>query len=853
MVSHCRHWHLSVDPSLRAVGSGPGEATADRVFAPLREPTGPPDDRIFFVDSDYKVLVRDADDDDEYWGFPDAFVGSAPVGSAAGFWGVNTGGYGRQGSWAYWLRFPATGDDDRYIHASYLTLRHDRGPDGVGDTSDDTWELHDESDGSTTAVHTITYNSAGNPVLQATDPWRSATETADVNQTQNVGEWVPGGAIEVTGTRLGERVLEYCLSPRLEGSPGNVCETPWERVTLMVEPDGWEDARAWGNDDGFQLLIDFTSGGHIVLLHEVPGGSVTLNSRTYEVVERVCCLSDEAAAWSFDLELPVMRNDTVRFFEENTAGQSTTLELIDRHGVAVTAANLTAADQVACAGSRYCTFVRPKAKGAVSTGAFGLGVGEFGTSLQVDVSAPSPQNSTVTSETRTFDYCLAHQAEDCDTTGGLCAVAMYAEEPRSPNVPASVRAARTVDIPSQHFVANTGCIGAQGTVSLGIDVYNATRTPPQTVSNVISPPPAPPPSPPRKCFKDFKRDASNAAETEKVWRANDWSVDPAGGRDAPEWCDKPQRLPYDLPYVTLPSGDALPIEWYEYAQGSAWPAGASFWSGTDHDESSWKTYWGNRLTGATYKPTRDSINNEDWLEGCQRARPSDSWDTWAFAPAGSRWAEAPYALDWQGRHWRPHPRSEDLVTVGHPLVEEALEVCEGAAPRIVGVWGTHVGAANWIMGPSGDECEATYDSQRGRWIGDLLCEYSHGAQFARVVGGKTVKHHLGDEWHRRLADVEPCVGEAECDAWAPPIPGWYQVRFDVVPPRAVMHEYSSIPKDRVDSSKDVPVTRDYCATVDPQDPTKCDAYATGNVTWKDPTPFVFDELIWVQGLDVSSG
>ena len=411
LVSHCRRWHIPADRALREVGSGYGKADASRVFAALRKPTGPADDRIVFADRDYAVLVRDASEENVWWAFPLHFAQVTP-----GFWGVQIGSGSDLRAMQYWLRLPVAGaHDDRYIHASYLTLRHDSGTDGIEHTADDRWEFYDGSDGSDSPVHTMTHSAAGNPFRQS--PTRSGVEAQDMAWSETVGDWVPGGATRLVGRGLGEVSWDYCLNPTPNDSGDAVCELPWTRLAVMVEPDGWDEARAWGKDDAFRLLMDFDS-GQVALLHEVDTGSVTLENKTYEVVERVCCLSDGSANWSFGVELPVMDNDTVRFFKENTV--SGHLESIDRHGAVVAAANLTASDEAACAGSRYCTFVRPRAKGGVSSGHFGLTVRPFATALELEVSAPGGL-STVTSETRTFEYCLAHRAEDCDTSGGrLC-------------------------------------------------------------------------------------------------------------------------------------------------------------------------------------------------------------------------------------------------------------------------------------------------------------------------------------------------------------------------------------------------------------------------------------------------
>ena len=551
-----------------------------------------------------------------------------------------------------------------------------------------------------------------------------------------------------------------------------------------------------------------------------------------------------------------MDNDTVRFFktppDPNNVGR-VVHRLIDRYGDVVAAANLTASDQAHCLGTRYCSLIRPKAKGGVDSGGFGLAVGPSFTSLKLRVSAPSG-GFTATSESRTFDYCLAHRAEDCDTTPATCAVATYVEAPRAPNAPATVAALRTADVPSHHFVARTACGGADGTVTFDIDVYGVANRPPSNVGNVLQPPSTtPPPAPVRKCYRFFKRDPNDPTERAKVWQA-DWDVDPTK-RDAPTWCDLPQRIPADVPdpLPNLPTSHMLAEKrkWHEYAIGGAAPGSDvnpetnQYWTTDESGETDWRTYWRQIWRAEPVPAVRQEklkLLDQDWLEGCQRNRPADDWpqrwshDDQMVGSAASRWrsTRASGTYMWAGYFLTEQGYGgDDLILVGFPLALKAAALCEGATPRIVGVWGTHVGADNWILGPDGGSCTWEWPVEK---LHDRTCTTSRGSR----------NQDLGDEWHRRLAAVEPCIGAAECDAWVPPMPGWYQVRIEVVPPAVAMRTYwhPNLP------DLDAKFTRNLCTDVGTPPVKQCTAE---EVVWGDPHAFVFDDLIWVEVLHLNAG
>ena len=833
MMRGCRPWHISNDLGVRQVGSSPVDVTVNRAFGPLRPHDGPPINRTVVVNRNSKVLLQDSSGGDTWWEFPDP----DPDPSADSFYESVPGFFGPDArssseffrlAHQFWLRLDVPGSaEDRYVHASYLSLRYDDR--GTATTSDDEWQVRVE--GEANPADTFPAYLAGDPYLLEAAPWRSAVEPDGVTQSGVLGEWVPGGVIELSGVELGEVSLEYCLSHDVTGHNDPLCARDWEQLTVMVEPDGWDDARAWANDDAFRLLVNWIN-KQVVLLAKSDSGAEEIDGVRYDVLERLCCLSDEASDWSLDLALPVMNNDTVRFFRGG--------RLLDRWGNQISAASIGPTDQATCPGSRYCTFLRPKPTGEVDVGGFGLAISPYFISLELQVSAPAG-DFTETSETRHFGYCLAHRDENCGTSPATCAVATYVESPRAPNAP-HVPALTTGDLPSHHFVATDLCVGADAEVTLTIDVYGDAN-PPDPDLEIWEEPILEPPdltTGPRKCY-----DTAN-----KKWTQDDWVLDPAydAWRDPPgSWCDIPQRVPADFPEVGQ-TGPYWKRIWQQYAAGELNTTAGGYWTGPESDLADWKDYWRDDDNFQSHWPAeqRDWLD-EDWLEGCQRTRPTDTWigrdhiggGAILVGSEGTRWQNAPYRgqrSSGGGVDGGWSYSGANLITVGRPLIEEDRAVCEGAKPRIVAVWGTYVGAANWITGPGGGPCTDAHDRS---------CADTHGAAMSH---GDDLQH-LGDGWHKRLLDVEPCIGEAECNVWVPPIPGWYQVRIEVVTPSVRMRALAGdVPQ------RDTIVTREICEDVvkpDPDDPdrTVCE---TVDVTWNNPDAFVYDDLIWVEGFHVGA-
>ncbi|MCY3926406.1 MAG: hypothetical protein OXG52_13060 [bacterium] len=190
-----------------------------------------------------------------------------------------------------------------------------------------------------------------------------------------------GSRLSLTGTQMGETTLWYCYSFGLSG-----CAEPWTPVTVLVEPAGWDDARVVIQRDHFHVVVDWKSGRIMVLRPSAsPAAPYTLSTAgwpagfdreargisdegtwrhdehvrdympptgaegwKYEIVSQYCCFTDPAADWSFEVDLPVMDNDEVHFYDKprpaEPAGTANELKLLE--GVST------------CDTSRYCEHLR---------------------------------------------------------------------------------------------------------------------------------------------------------------------------------------------------------------------------------------------------------------------------------------------------------------------------------------------------------------------------------------------------------------------------------------------------------------------------------------------------------------
>jgi len=650
-----------------------------------------------------------------------------------------------------------------------------------------------------------------------------------------VASSIIGGAIAVEARyRLGEAVINYCLRAERARFCPNL-----GRLTVLVEPEGWDDARAVGVDDAFRVVVDRVE-GRISLLQERPDGEqpapgdVELDGRSHVVLERLCCLDRENRDfWSVELVLPVMRNDRVRFLR---AGMP-----LDKDGNTVPVERLDSGDTVSCSVVRYCGYVRPRALGVPSRLAGGLdldvGVSSYRRSLELRLSTDPTSEASAGSARFRFRYCLAHREGDCSASPPQCTRVTYIEPPRAPNagVAPILGAASLSDVPVSFFEVRDGegCEQTVATVTVRVDVYGESSPPDSLPAEVWddSEPPAPPPPPPeeKQCYVPPRTSLSHERFTEAVEWSDQrrWSLAPDTdeGRKPPPWCFLPDRT--------------------QLAKG-----------------------------GYCIEPDSDPVR-QDWV--LQHTQPSygSRWRAGADGSPPHRAGQSPSA--------RPDDVTEELFLVGQGLTEGPDAICQGARPRIVGVWGTHVGAPNWRFGerdspdadclpypePREHSCDYGRDPEGGSGFLDQASNHVPGLGID--PSGPSLSHHsLGAAWHTSLAAVEPCVGESECDVWAPPVPGWYQVRIEVDAPEVHRrhhrsHDHSIPPIDGQDYCPEgdagtkgtyinprtrMPGDSDvwyYCYTQLPdtdgdgpeEAPEPVPVPAQGN-------PFVFDELIWVE-------
>lgn len=234
--------------------------------------------------------------------------------------------------------------------------------------------------------------------LARQDDLRSRTGDAGVSLARAPAAPPTGSMLKLQarGSELGETRLWYCYSFGFGG-----CTETWTPVTVLVEPAGWDDARVVPQRDHFHVVVDWhphrasggapaRPGGTVMVFRPSPTGTVTLTDSAspnaagmpgaefgisagrwihdahtrpfmpptrgadgrdgwkYELVGEYCCLVKPDFDWSVDVELPVMDNDEVHFYDlpdparEPAAGNELTL----------------LAGAATCDVSRYCRHVR---------------------------------------------------------------------------------------------------------------------------------------------------------------------------------------------------------------------------------------------------------------------------------------------------------------------------------------------------------------------------------------------------------------------------------------------------------------------------------------------------------------
>jgi hypothetical protein len=863
-------WHVYFDglleflglraPVMRHVGAlevGDGDGNSQRIPASgvavgleslCRRHTLPDDDALDFVDGAGREVVE----------VGRAFASIAPVRNSRGEWvseelaGVplrsaivkssdgsallqdGDNGWYRVEDWFFedydvYVPNPGGGNPLRRRVASY-SLRLDQ--DGLtGDWNVLDWVDLDEN-GAAEAAVVRTYPAAE---VEAAVP-------VDVTRIHNggsgpTGSIHAGGGISVRARGvLGEAQVEYCLI-----SPNNKrCPRPG-RLTVLVEPEGWDDARADAADDDFRVLVNRVT-GRIVLLQSLADGApaargeevVTVGAEPHAVVDRLCCLPEDYH-WSVDLVLPVMRNDGVRFLRDGTP--------LNKGGSKVAPGELDPGDLARCDGGRYCSYLRPRPLSRPrQAGRFDadalpdLQVERHARSLELRLSA-DPESAAAaggesyTEGAYTFEYCLAHRDGRCGRPRP-CTRVTYLDEPRAPNAAPLAGVASLAEVDVGFFEVTRGCRGTGATVKVTVEVHvegSLDAVPAQVWEQEPDGDP-PPPEDEKYCYQpkirgDGSVDYGRAGAD--PWHST-WTLDPVDGRAPPEWCFLTLRKYLDR------AGHCV-------------------------------------LT----------VKTSNWRLGAVEQSPQSRWQ-----------------LDWHGQPSRSTAGLRPVFLTGHRLIEGDPTYCRGERqPRIVGVWGTHVGAENWRFladNPAGkdEDCDfqPVYPQEAScNHFGDFhndnrRFDLDGFVPLDRVLNHRKTDprnlHDLGEAWHDRLAAVEPCIGERECDEWVPPVPGWYQVRVEVDTHPAT-HRRSACPKKTEQECRDPrrESSTPFCptGTVPEGKPAAGDEYKAYNrkldgddeYWWycytqapdpdgdgperapppvplmSEPVRFVFDELIWV--------
>ena len=144
-------------------------------------------------------------------------------------------------------------------------------------------------------------------------------------------------------------------------------------------------------------------------------------------------------------------------------------------------------------------------------------------------------------------------------------------------------------------------------------------------------------------------------------------------------------------------------------------------------------------------------------------------------------------------------RPADHRLLEDPSAQARSCLAAGTTTRIVGAWGTYPGAANWGspthslcgfgLGPASLPPPADPPTGPLAWRRrDADCPAD-----ALVPGSASLPQvwlrddpsddvydpRLGAAWEKALAGAPACRDARQCDAWAPPVPGYYQVRVRI--------------------------------------------------------------------------
>lgn len=671
-----------------------------------------------------------------------------------------------------------------------------------------------------------------------------------------------GGAIRVDGVKLGETVAEYCLT----SLPFDCAR--WARLTILVEPGGWEDARVAGVADMFRLELDRSTGAATLFRNGVT-----------DPVGRFCCL-DDPDSWRITVRLPVLDNDEVIFYGG--------------------APSLTPTGEPMPCLPRYCDGMAPGGLGdvewVVRNSDLTLGLRVRGDSVEATLTSTGPfERATVRSS-----YCVRYTVNGCSES--LCARSTYLGAPndgvpdRFTYVPRSVY--RATDLcPPHASVTLTVEEATPGDVDppSGDDTEASTDPPPPEVPEPTTarrpwryrPDPFPPSPLPANvselqpwCYPGIgpaalpDHDGLMSEATSWIWEmyADKWperglSARPVGA-SLENWTilenlmagDAPQLDPAGEPFheVTWAWIGDLARQSQEIDPGTGLPA-------TDP------------VTGV---PTLTLANADDLAEEMlARYYETVLWEHWNRPEAWSGLVTSDYRPLFGVITREDHP----FLPAGRRLVERRAAAgdaaCLGTEPTIVNAWPAHPGLDEWGPGLCGVGVTpkpelvsplAYFDHQcpfhpdwsdddrlsrlAGAWVDWIDCpddpRKPPGWTAPPHPGGWTLADPpcwtLGAAWEQALEAAAPCAGASGCDVWAPPVPGFYQVRLEIRKPLiapVVPPEFEELEKwhEVWLKCRPRPPGSDACTN-----PTGWETLGGPS-----PPPITFDDLVWVAPLSLT--
>ena len=754
------------------------------------------------------------------------------------------------------------------------------------------------------------------------------------------------GVIEVTaGADLGVAQAEYCMTSY---------PIPCRRralIDIVVEPEGWTDARVVGVDDDYRLDLDWSQ--QVAFLY---AGNNPVPVGTY------CCLSNPDF-WSFDLQLPVMLGS-----EEILTGRDKVVFL-----------GLGGADlgDTLCR-PLYCEQIVPKNPTVSGSDSIGVDVEAVGKNLHVTLWGNSikdgiqPQTGSIV--TPVIKYCLAHWQQSCG--GSTCAKATYR------NAPNLTLASWMNVVPPSAYLATEHCpdpaevsITVQDVTSATFDLEDLKDfVAPEPVEDTpvaategappwaYRPEPAPfapePPAGTEPWFWCFPGRFLDGAIGDLEGDATEWIDDPAttavsaaritrfewyyGGSDAdggvvPGWAPLPGR-DRDPDTDEVRNRDRLVAQIIEREYQAILLDPDAF---PDSDPTLGQV-WVDKAAAVYNEFVADFVANfaRHYLEVTLPENVADPIPTPDPAPTFDEFIDEYLTLDgdwyvdptvgpdfdyvtmrdqevfaeyddmfadewdreslWQGLVQPDYPAARGVAEPGgsdsllHPVGYRLVEnpgaqarscLAEGATMTIVQVRGTYPGAENWgpelcgyglrwdlLPDPDPPPSDSPF-AWRKRDVDCPLDARLHGATALPVVWLRdnpddpddpdddpddplddVYDPSLGASWEAALDAVTPCVDVAQCDIWAPPIPGFYQVRIRI-------ERKGENPFENRDGCGDIPFG-------EPAPSPEC-AYhrymasrsLLPSLGWSDywgppptdPAPyFEFDDLIWVADLRVDA-